>query len=57
MDKEQLERKLHIVHLLASCYPKDVKLIRRSHVPVDDVHPAQQRLRLVSTGVCFIPTH
>lgn len=37
VDKEQLERKLHIVHLLASLSPKDVKLIRGSHPPIQHV--------------------
>lgn len=36
-DKEQLERKLHIVHLLASFSPKDIKLIRGSHAPIQHI--------------------
>lgn len=37
MDKEHLERKLHIVHLLASFSPKDVKLIREGHAPIQHI--------------------
>lgn len=37
VDKEQLERELHIVHLLASFSPKDVKLIRGSHAPIQHI--------------------
>lgn len=36
VEKEQLERKLHVVHL-ASFSPKDVKLIRGSHAPIQHI--------------------